>query len=240
MILVANNDFKKEHTRERAHGYKSLSIEADSKDYIKIIGKEDKLIVEKIDEPTSADEEETYTMIVKEFGLFKGVSSDIDIIFLDEGYMLVTLKKGALVTYLDGSLCIPNVNQDSFPDFSVDEVLWVDEDYLLSYARYFKDDKDKFLYDFEFALTVSGEVKNGMSSFKLIPRASEDRDISLGAYGLYIQTCKTKEDVKRAKTLSQMLMPQVMPDMEFEEDEFEDDEFEEDDFEDDEFEDDEY
>ena len=59
MILVANNDFKKEHTRERAHGYKSLSIEADSKDYIKIRRKEDKLIVENVDAPSNTDEEET-------------------------------------------------------------------------------------------------------------------------------------------------------------------------------------
>ena len=160
---------------------------------------------------------------------YNTIKADVSVINLDNGYMLVTLYKGAIITYLNGEICIPNVEQTDFPNFTTDDIYWVTQETLLSYSKYMET-KGSFMYDFEFFYTLSGEVKNGLSNFKYCYSGEKDVDISLGKYGVFLQNRKNKEDANKAKKLSNLFVSSS-DDMEFEDDEFEDDndEFEDDD-----------
>lgn len=217
-------------TRERAKGYKNLVIDDDvnSQDYVEIVSKDNNLVMKKVN-PDENDAEEVYMILTKEFGLFGGIKSTVDIIHLDNGYMLVTLYKGALVITLDGKPCIPNVAQKNFPDFTMNEVFWVNQEYLLSYSKYYGD-KGFFLYDFILQAEVSGAVKNNNSSFTYRRLEAQDKDISLGAYALYLQKKETKAKLKSIKNLNNAISHSDNDEFEDEEDEFEDDDLEDEDY----------
>lgn len=185
-------------TREKAKGYKALSVDAKTNDTVKIRTKDnDTLEIYKVEEEES--DEFSYLILCNEFGLLgldKDFKSKIDVMFLDDGYMLIELKKGHCV-------CL---NDDGMQMFSTEEIvpqikehmngstniLWIDESYLLSYLTNENiTEKYLFVFDVIFSLELGGTVvikdsySKGMEQFEINVDEDNTIDISLGYIAKY-------------------------------------------------------
>ena len=185
-------------TREKAKGYKALSVDAETNDTVKIRTKDnDTLEIYKVEEEES--DEFSYLILCNEFGLLgldKDFKSKIDVMFLDDGYMLIELKKGHCV-------CL---NDDGMQMFSTEEIvpqikehmngstniLWIDESYLLSYLTNENiTDKYLFVFDVIFSLELGGTVvikdsySKGTEQFEINVDEDNTIDISLGYIAKY-------------------------------------------------------
>lgn len=185
-------------TREKAKGYKALSVDAETNDTVKIRTKDnDTLEIYKVEEEES--DEFSYLILCNEFGLLgldKDFKSKIDVMFLDDGYMLIELKKGHCV-------CL---NDDGMQMFSTEEIvpqikehmngstniLWIDESYLLSYLTNENiTEKYLFVFDVIFSLELGGTVvikdsySKGTEQFDINVDEDNTIDISLGYIAKY-------------------------------------------------------
>ena len=185
-------------TREKAKGYKALSVDAKTNDTVKIRTKDnDTLEIYKVEEEES--DEFSYLILCNEFGLLgldKDFKSKIDVMFLDDGYMLIELKKGHCV-------CL---NDDGMQMFSTEEIvpqikehmngstniLWIDESYLLSYLTNENvTEKYLFVFDVIFSLELGGTVvikdsySKGTEQFEINVDEDNTIDISLGYIAKY-------------------------------------------------------
>ena len=185
-------------TREKAKGYKALSVDAKMNDTVKIRTKDnDTLEIYKVEEEES--DEFSYLILCNEFGLLgldKDFKSKIDVMFLDDGYMLIELKKGHCV-------CL---NDDGMQMFSTEEIvpqikehmngstniLWIDESYLLSYLTNENiTEKYLFVFDVIFSLELGGTVvikdsySKGTEQFEINVDEDNTIDISLGYIAKY-------------------------------------------------------
>lgn len=185
-------------TREKAKGYKALSVDAQTNDTVKIRTKDnDTLEIYKVEEEES--DEFSYLILCNEFGLLgldKDFKSKIDVMFLDDGYMLIELKKGHCV-------CL---NDDGMQMFSTEEIvpqikehmngstniLWIDESYLLSYLTNENiTEKYLFVFDVIFSLELGGTVvikdsySKGTEQFEINVDEDNTIDISLGYIAKY-------------------------------------------------------
>lgn len=206
--FVADEGFPKELSRKRAAGYKKIIIDdsvvqpcavdfVTEGDTLRIMGK-----------PIEEDGEEPfYIILTKEFGVVgeaSKFSSKISIIYCDNGWMLVTLMDGALILNLMNQLLAPCVNTEELPPFSEDNIYWVTEETMLSYAKYW-DDKSTYPYDFEFVFVVKGGVVRNMHTFNVSHIGDEDIDMSLGQFALQQQRLMMRQQAKEAKKISSMI-----------------------------------
>ena len=185
-------------TREKAKGYKALSVDAETNDTVKIRTKDnDTLEIYKVEEEES--DEFSYLILCNEIGLLgldKDFKSKIDVMFLDDSYMLIELKKGHCV-------CL---NDDGMQMFSTEEIvpqikehmngstniLWIDESYLLSYLTNENiTEKYLFVFDVIFSLVLGGTVvikdsySKGTEQFEINVDEDNTVDISLGYIAKY-------------------------------------------------------
>lgn len=233
-VFVSNSEFPRKLTRTDALGYKEVIISegVSPADVITMRTDGDKLVIEKIED--DSEEEPVFCILCKDFGLFGFESkfkSKISYILCDDGWMLVTLHRGAFVVNLDDKLLMPSTGVENIPNLNEEDVLWIDKDYLLRYTQYMRD-KENFPYDFEFMVELSGSYVGSLSSFKFLHITEEDVDMSLGKYALYQQNLENKAKAKNAKKLQAQVVANSSVDMEFDDDEEEDYE-DEDDYEDD-------
>lgn len=232
-MFLSDSEFQHEIQRSRAKGHKSLSIdnEVESFSYIDMKTEDDVLKVCSAGE-VDENEEEVYTILCKEFGLVgyrkDKFKSTVSVIFLDNGYMLVTLHKGGLVCRLDGKLMMPSVGVDSLPSFNEDDVYWVDAECLLGYSK-FMEEKGRFIYDFEFMFVLGGDNTADLHSFSFKHLNEDDIDLSLGLFAQHLQRVQNKKDMKAARNLMKMVAEaQSNIEEDFFEDDDEDDEDEDD------------
>lgn len=185
-------------TRGKAKGYKNFLVSAETNDIVKMrTNDNDTLEIYKVEE--EEDDEFSYLILCNEFGLLgldKDFKSKLDVMFLDDGYMLVELKEGHCVC----------MNEDGMQMFSTLEVvpqikehtngstniLWVDESYLLSYLTNEKiTEKYLFVFDVIFSLELGGTVINtdsyskGKEQFEINVDEENTIDISLGYIAKY-------------------------------------------------------
>jgi len=232
-LFVADDGFVKEFGRSRAKGHKRLIIDEN----VEVAGNPVELMTNGTDlvvKPAeNAEGAEVYTILCKEFGLVGGAlgfRSKISVIFLDEGWMLVTLLHGALVLNLQDQLMMPMAGDDfAQPKVVKDDICWVNADNLLEYGKYWED-KGKFIFDFEWVLEVGGDYVNGMRSFHIKEVKDETLDISLGYFAQYEQQMVKKAEAKKARNLTRNFIGGSSS-MDFDDD---DDVDEEDEYEDDE------
>lgn len=197
-------DFPRTLTRREANGIKKVIIEdnVEMPCCISMDTTEDGTLVIKNDGDCPENEEAAYTILCKEIGLVgasKKYYSDISVIFCDEGWMLVTLKKGALAIMMNGELAMPVVGDISgLGSVSESSVLHVDAQTLMGYVKYSKD-KSKFPWEFEFVLSVTGEIIGDFKNLRVRLNSTEDIDISMGYYALYLQREQAKKNTKVAK-----------------------------------------
>lgn len=237
-LFVADDDFVKEFGRSRAKGHKRLIIDEN----VEVAGNPVELMTNGTDlvvKPAeNAEGAEVYTILCKEFGLVGGAlgfRNKVSVIFLDEGWMLVTLLHGALVLNLQDQLMMPMAGDDfAQPKVVKDDICWVNADNLLEYGKYLGE-KGKFIFDFEWLFTLGGDYINGLRSFYLHEETEETLDISLGYYAQYEQQVLRRAEAKKASKLANNLLTGGSSSFDFddEEDEDDDENYESDDSEDD-------
>ena len=189
---------KNEIDRKKARGYKKLVIEAKSNSDIYFETQNNELYIKETEE-NKDDKEFCYVILCNEFGLVglnKNFKSRVKVVLLDNGYMLLTLQDGVLLTVEDTIKMystveiVPQIveNKDGTTN-----ILWVDTNYLLSYLKKEEITKDKsnFVYDMEFSLELGGEVENkgifeSEEKFEIKHIEEEDIDISLGQFAKYV------------------------------------------------------
>lgn len=217
-MFIASEGFERVYSRERAKGHTSLEIDGNinSGDFISIETEDKKLVIKSDDVECKESDDVAYTILCREFGLVgykEKFESKLSVIFLDSGWMLVTLFKGAFVVNIDGKLLMPSAGVDSCPTVYQDMILWVDADRLLSFSKY-EEIKSNFYYDLELMYILKG----GAGSFSHRRIGAEDIDLSLGALALYEQKLKMRQEAKQAKTINNMFSNDKKSAYDFDED----------------------
>lgn len=180
-------------TRQKAKGYKELVIEAEDMDSVEIVTTENDSLCVRSCEDVETDN--TYLILCNEFGLLgldKDFKSKLNVMFLDDGLMLIELVSGTVICEKDNDLVMYSL-EETVPQIveytnGLTNILWVDSKYLLSYLTNEKcsDWKYRFIYDIQFSLTLGGVVElkdsytGGTEQFEIELNNDEDLDISLG------------------------------------------------------------
>lgn len=231
-IFVADEGFKREFARSRAKGHKNFVISDDVECFDSVSLRTDgtTLVMDKLEKDES--DEECYIVLCKEFGLVgesMGHTSDLSVILLDDGWMLVTLVRGAVVINLDEKMLMPSVGVDKVPPVAPEDIYWVTADYILSYAKYW-DIKGKFIYDYELMLTLAGQFNNNLQRTKIHLIDEDCIDISLGYIAQYEQEMAKRQEAKAAADMyNEIMKSSSESSYEFDEDDFDEDEDEEED-----------
>ena len=200
-LFIADEGFERVFERRRAKGHKRLVIDNDVNimSPVEFVTQDTDLVMKAVE---NSEEQEVYTILCKEFGcvgLTTDFKSKISVIFLDDGWMLVTLLHGALVMNLENQLLMPTVGDDfKTPAVVPEDICWVNVDNLLEYGKYLGV-KGQFMFDVEFTFLVGGDKINNMRSFSIKPIVDEDIDLSLGYIAAYEQRLQAKEAVKETK-----------------------------------------
>lgn len=228
-VFVCGDDFPREILRSEAKGHKKIVIADDVEptDIITMRTEGDTLVIER-GEDDGVDDEPAYVMLCKDFGLFgyeKKFYSKMSYILCDDGWMLVTLYKGAVVLNLNDKLMMPSRDVTNLPKFDESSVLWVDKDLLMRYSQYMKD-KSVYPFDFEFMVELGGTFAGKLSSFRFLHLDEEDVDLSLGYFAKYLQVKQAKEDAKKAQKLqAQIAKASESSGFEFEDDDDDDSDY---------------
>ena len=209
-------------TRNSAYGYGGIEISEDcykgvcAVDFSTVeAGEKSSLRVERQDmSAEEVDSLQAVTLLCKEFGILtlkKEEPANVNIIFCDNGYMLVTLLSGCIFANLPEMIAPIFTYEDktkspSFAQSAMSQVLWVDADTLMSYATYMGD-AGKFMYDFEFSFELEGSVVDGTRKFNWKHIKESDIDISLGYFAQFLQEKDTKERAFKARQMAKMFAP---------------------------------
>lgn len=210
-MFVAGAGFPRSFTRVQAKGYKTLEIASDVTytSYVDLFTEGDSLVLRTVDRKEADGSDEAYMLLCREFGLagYRGKDrfrSQVSVLFLDNGWMLVTLWKGAVVVSLDGKLVIPNTGVATYPDVPGEDIYWLNGDKLMDYASYIKN-VGSFLYDLELSLVLGGDNAEGMESFSFSHQADEDIDLSRGYIARYLQEHELKQEANAANSVLDLL-----------------------------------
>lgn len=237
-LFFADKDFEKVITRKRAKGYKSLVID-DNVEVAKPVKTStftdengvSHLKITKSDEPVNENQME-YMFLVKEIGAVptEAKATELEIIFLDNGWMLVTLKKGAIAVKLNENVTIPTLNYNLSNKITVDTIKWLNlEDFIsttISYNKYNNlDAEGTFVYDYIYNMCVKSTLpaSNGVTYTYY-----STNDISLGAIALYQQNKAARERGVAFRKQYQTTMQAISTPTEYD-DEYDDDEYDDDD-----------
>ena len=230
VFVDINSDGIKEYGL-KSHGYKTLKIEdsvLESNLTPVILEADDatsSLVLKAIESDGTDPVKNAHKyFICKEFGLTNLVSKDknvanVDIIFLEKGYMLVHVTNGLV--------CVNATNKsgestplavfcgDNFSSaIDINEIKWTDANNLLSYITGMgKDYYSRFPYEFQHTLILGGST--GSFSFYFKELFVKVRDLSLGWVATVKQEALAKE---QSKTINAFLDSMDSTDDDFSED----------------------
>ena len=232
-LFFADKNFDKVITRTRAKGYKSLIIDEDveiakpvsTTTFVDEAGVSH-LRVSKLDGQAD-DAQVEYMFLVKEIGAVptEAGATELEIIFLDAGWMLVTLKKGAIAVKIGNSVTIPNLNYNISNKVTVDTIKWVNLEDLISVAimhnKIDLDETDLFTYDFIYNMSIRSNPTP--MSIGITYTFLNKTDISLGAFALYRQQQQSKAQGLAVRKQMQETLKVMDSDTEYEDYDDEDD-----------------
>lgn len=201
-LFIADKDCKREFSRHRAHGYKTIALAegVSGADAVSVSEDGDKLIFEKAD--YIEGEDEAYIIACKSFGLVsRNLDTKISVVFCDDGDMIVTLYGGAILIEIDGKLIMPSVgiSESDIPAVDMDGVYWVTAEHLLGYGKYMGM-KGRYMHDFEFVFVLAGELAP-TSAFKIKHVAEETVDISGGYIAQLEYDDKLRNQMRRVNAV---------------------------------------
>ena len=178
MQLFINLTERKVFTRKKSRGYKKLEVLTDKE---KAVIKSNKAVLEVVEQEQDTDTL-TYLILCRDFGIIgkeKG-KSKIKVIFLDNGYMAVTLLDGVMLGMKEElemyttKETVPQI-QEYYNGRT--NIFWVDTNLLMAAVV-----KENLLYDKEYIFEIQGEVdEEGKEDFDIEHLVEEDVDLSLGA-----------------------------------------------------------
>lgn len=172
-MLFFDKDLNKTVVRKKALNYKSLVIEdtVNPGDEVDIQFNEDGILLAKSDreKPTFEEvygsggapkDEPDFLLVVKEFGVFKDVPNEVQLILCDE-YMLVDLIKGAIIVELDGNMMMITRGNVSVPNYNMNNVLFLNPADLSGYVcNWHKDNcRCKYTQDYLYSAAIKGTIE---------------------------------------------------------------------------------
>lgn len=156
-------------SRKKALGYKELVLNDDVEngDEISIQLEDGKIVIAKVETGADAQvdengEEPEMNLLLKEFGLFTGYPTRIEVTLCDK-YMLVTLINGAIDLRLGGNAMMASrgIETAGISRHNLDEVQWVDVNRLLSFCKFWAGVNEDYPFDYTYVLDVyKGEGKS--------------------------------------------------------------------------------
>ena len=211
-VNCVGKDFEaqKSYSRSRAKGYQNLVFDEAVEMFsaIEVVTEGNNLKVNAVEH--NPNEEDHYVILCKEFGLVgykEKFWAGINVLYLDNGYMLITLYDGGLIIKMEGEdgkveLQMPLVGTETHPAVHEEDIEWFDEERMLSYTLASSDPLVKrFPYDYEFDYSMRGGKVGGMCSMEFKVNSDNYSDISLGAIAAYEQSEAFKAEAKRAKEM---------------------------------------
>lgn len=230
-LFVTDGTEQKVFTRSKATGYKKFDCsEVTAGTCVDFVTDGD--VLKAVPVEGKPDKDTPITILCKEFGLAdksKKMKHKISVIYLDEGYMLVTLHEGAILISVDGKQLMPSVGVVPDTSFDINNVFWCDANELLSYGKYMEE-KEGFMQDFEFMYVLQGYRPNGYLEFIYRHEDEEDIDMSLGNFAAHLQQEANKKSAREARKMMTMFSKAQASASSVE---FDDDDEDEEDYEDD-------
>lgn len=240
-LFFADKDFDKVIKRSRSKGYKSLIID-DDVEIAKPVNTTtftdeygvSHLRISKAEGPVN-DKDVEYMFLVKEIGAVPTEEriTDLEIILLDAGCMLVTLKKGAIAVKLENNITIPSLNYNLSNKVTIETIKWVNEEDLVSVAishnKVDLNTSSNFTYDFIYNMCIRSNPTP--TSIGVTYTFFDKIDISLGAFALYKQKELSKAQGIAVRKQMEATMQAMGTDTEY--DDYDEDDCDEDDFDDD-------
>lgn len=156
-------------TRNKALGYKMMQVAADvdNGDEVDMAFSDNAIVISKSDTQLSGNENENeeeaeISMLIKEFGVFGGVHSQLEVTLCD-GAMLVTLVKGAIDINIDGQVMLASrgVSIDNICKQNSSEIIWVGLQHMLRNCAFWCNANSEFPYDYVYLIDVWGDSTNG-------------------------------------------------------------------------------
>lgn len=192
-------------TRSKALGYKTMQIAADVEngDEVDMGFSDDAIVINKsavqLSEKENENEEEAeISMLIKEFGVFGGVHSQLEVTLCD-GAMLVTLVKGAIDINIDGQVMLASrgVSIDNICKQNSSEIIWVGLQQLLRNCAFWCNANSEFPYDYVYMIDVCGDSTNG-ATVTMRPTVKDAFliDISNGSFELLEKQREAKSQME--------------------------------------------
>lgn len=192
-------------TRSKALGYKTMQIAADVEngDEVDMGFSDDAIVINKSavqlsDKENENEEEAEISMLIKEFGVFGGVHSQLEVTLCD-GAMLVTLVKGAIDINIDGQVMLASrgVSIDNICKQNSSEIIWVGLQQLLRNCAFWCNANSEFPYDYVYMIDVCGDSTNG-ATVTMRPTVKDAFliDISNGSFELLEKQREAKSQME--------------------------------------------
>lgn len=194
-------------TRSKALGYKTMQIAADVEngDEVDMGFSDDAIVISKSavqlsdnDNEKENEEEAEISMLIKEFGVFGGVHSQLEVTLCD-GAMLVTLVKGAIDINIDGQVMLASrgVSIDNICKQNSSEIIWVGLQQLLRNCAFWCNANSEFPYDYVYMIDVCGDSTNG-ATVTMRPTVKDAFliDISNGSFELLEKQREAKSQME--------------------------------------------
>lgn len=211
-MFIFDNSVERVLTRNKALGYKSFVIgddvtsgcEAD----MSLDNENGCICINRATAVEATDEEPEITLVLKEFGVFSNIQSEIEVTICDK-YMVVTLIKGAIDVNLDGNVMMASrgVDVDKITCQSMDSVVWIDVETLLSFTQFWCGENKDYPYDYIYRIFVSGN-NSGTRTLRMTPVKPNEflLDISNGALEVINQKRMLKAEIDRVRNEAKMVL----------------------------------
>lgn len=181
MAMLLLSDEISELKRKKAYYYKNIILEGVScYENIEVSSGGNSLILKK-GQAKEVEGQEEYVIITREIGLYNygTLQTKINVMFCDNGYMLLELKYGGCLFRKGKDIINVTVGVDvSYVDMG--QVVWLSADNLHSGTKYFSNFQGVHTQDFNYSFTVTGGIVDGSPVMDIKHNKNETLDISFG------------------------------------------------------------